>query len=79
MGVDVEDAMLPFQAAVDHFHERTRPADWDESPTKAYVVDTVFLPISTRPWPATWMLGTRELIQQIQSSEEAQRRSSARG
>jgi hypothetical protein len=26
---------------VDHFHERTRPADWYESLMKAYVIDTV--------------------------------------
>ncbi|KRE79822.1 ferritin-like fold-containing protein [Arthrobacter sp. Soil763] len=41
MGVDPEDAMLPFQPSVDHFHERTRPADWYESLMKAYVIDTV--------------------------------------
>ena len=33
--------MLPFQPSVDHFHERTRPADWFESLMKAYVIDTV--------------------------------------
>ena len=70
MGVDVEDAMLPFQAAVDHFHERTRPADWYESLMKAYVVDTVsadFYQAVARFVDA----GTRDVIQQIQSSEEA--------
>ena len=30
LGVDAEEAMLPFQPSVDHFHERTRPADWHE-------------------------------------------------
>ncbi|MFE4838010.1 ferritin-like fold-containing protein [Arthrobacter sp. NPDC056691] len=70
MGVDVEDAMLPFQLAVDHFHERTRPADWYESLMKAYVVDTVsadFYRAVARFVDA----GTRDIIQQIQSSEEA--------
>ncbi|WP_104136482.1 ferritin-like fold-containing protein [Arthrobacter sp. ZGTC131] len=70
MGVDVEDAMLPFQAAVDHFHERTRPADWYESLMKAYVVDTVsadFYHMVARYVDA----GTRDVIEQIQSSEEA--------
>ena len=41
MGLDAEAAMLPFQPSVDHFHERTRPADWYESLMKAYVIDTV--------------------------------------
>lgn len=70
MGVDVENAMLPFQSAVDHFHERTRPADWYESLMKAYVVDTV----SADFYSAVARFvdpGTRDLIQQIQSSEEA--------
>jgi len=70
MGVDVEDAMLPFQAAVDHFHERTRPADWYESLMKAYVVDTVsadFYHMVARYVDAE----TRDVIEQIQSSEEA--------
>lgn len=70
MGVDVEDAMLPFQAAVDHFHERTRPADWYESLMKAYVVDTVsadFYQMVARYVDAE----TRDVIEQIQSSEEA--------
>ena len=70
MGVDVEDAMLPFQAAVDHFHERTRPADWYESLMKAYVVDTVsadfYQAVARYVDP-----GTRELIQQIQASGDA--------
>ena len=70
MGVDVEDAMLPFQAAVDHFHERTRPADWYESLMKAYVVDMVsadfYQAVARYVDP-----GTRELIQKIQASEDA--------
>ncbi|MCX6500251.1 MAG: ferritin-like fold-containing protein [Arthrobacter sp.] len=41
LGLEPEDAMLPFQPPVDSFHERTRPADWYESLMKAYVIDTV--------------------------------------
>lgn len=39
LGVTIEDAMAPFQASVDAFHERTRPGDWYESLMKAYVID----------------------------------------
>lgn len=39
LGVTIEDAMSPFQASVDAFHERTKPGDWYESLMKAYVVD----------------------------------------
>lgn len=70
MGIDAEDAMLPFQASVDHFHERTRPADWYESLMKAYVVRTVsadfYRTVSKYVDP-----DTRELIQQIESSGDA--------
>jgi tRNA-(MS[2]IO[6]A)-hydroxylase MiaE-like protein len=70
MGLDPERAMLPFQPSVDSFHERTRPADWYESLMKAYVIDTVsadFYRAIARHVDA----GTRELIERIQSAEEA--------
>ena len=70
MGLDPEAAMLPFQPSVDHFHERTRPADWYESLMKAYVIDTVsadFYRAVSRYVDA----GTRELVEQIQADEEA--------
>lgn len=70
MGVDTEAAMLPFQPSVDHFHERTRPADWYESLMKAYVIDTVsadFYRAVARYVDA----GTRELIGQVQSADAA--------
>ena len=70
MGVDVEAAMLPFQPSVDHFHERTRPADWYESLMKAYVIDTVtadFYRAVSRGVDA----GTRALVEQIQADEGA--------
>lgn len=41
LGADVETAMKPFQASIDAFHNRTRPADWYESLMKAYVVGAV--------------------------------------
>ncbi|MFF1382611.1 ferritin-like fold-containing protein [Arthrobacter sp. NPDC058288] len=69
MGIDAEDAMLPFQAAVDYFHSRTRPADWYESLMKAYVIDTVsadFYRAISRYLDA----GTRDVIEQIQASDE---------
>jgi hypothetical protein len=67
MGIDAEEAMLPFQASIDHFHERTRPADWYESLMKAYVIDTVsadfYQEVSSYVEPEI-----RELIQQVQSA-----------
>jgi hypothetical protein len=69
MDIDAEDAMLPFQAAVDHFHERTRPADWYESLMKAYVIDTVAADFY-RAIGQYVDAGTRELIEQIQASDE---------
>ena len=66
MGQDVEAAMLPFQPSVDHFHERTRPADWYESLMKAYVIDTVsadFYRAISRYVDA----GTRALVERIQA------------
>lgn len=70
MGLDVEAAMLPFQPSVDHFHERTRPADWYESLMKAYVIDTVsadFYRAVSRDLDAA----TRALVEQVQADEEA--------
>ncbi len=41
LGVDPEAAMLPFVAALDAFHDFTRPADWLEGLVKAYVGDGI--------------------------------------
>ncbi len=41
MGIDPEAAMAPFVAAVDAFHERTRPSTWLEGLVKAYVGDGI--------------------------------------
>ena len=69
MDIDAEDAMLPFQAAVDYFHSRTRPADWYESLMKAYVIGTVSADFY-RAISQYVDAGTRELIEQIQDSGE---------
>ncbi|MBT2537341.1 ferritin-like fold-containing protein [Arthrobacter sp. ISL-69] len=68
MNIDAEDAMLPFQAAVDYFHSRTRPGDWFESLMKAYVIDTVSADFY-RAISQYVDAATRELIEQIQDSE----------
>ncbi|KQR82770.1 hypothetical protein ASF98_01860 [Arthrobacter sp. Leaf337] len=68
-GIDAEDAMLPFQPAVDYFHSRTRPADWYESLMKAYVIDTVSADFY-RAISQYVDAETRELIEQIQASDE---------
>ncbi|MBZ5734178.1 ferritin-like domain-containing protein [Nocardioides sp. TRM66260-LWL] len=39
LGADPYEAMRPFRAPVDSFHERTQPADWWEGLVKAYVGD----------------------------------------
>ncbi|WP_458111477.1 ferritin-like domain-containing protein [Arthrobacter sp. R1-13] len=69
LGVDAEEAMLPFQPAIDHFHDRTRPADWYESLMKAYVIDTVsadfYRAVSEYVEPES-----RQLIRQVQSAED---------
>lgn len=41
MGVSPDEAMEPFMAALDAFHERTAPADWLEGLVKAYVGDGI--------------------------------------
>ncbi|NJC23002.1 hypothetical protein BJ994_002078 [Arthrobacter pigmenti] len=69
LGVDVEEAMRPFQGSIDSFHERTRPADWYESLMKAYVIDAIsgdfYTALAGRLDEAT-----RELIGRIQSTTE---------
>jgi hypothetical protein len=41
LGVDPEQAMAPYIAALDTFHDLTAPADWLESLVKAYVGDGI--------------------------------------
>jgi hypothetical protein len=41
LGVEVEDAMHPYVAALGDYHEQTKPKDWLEALAKAYVGDGV--------------------------------------
>ena len=41
LGVDPEEAMRPFIAPLDAFHDSTRPSDWLEGLVKAYVGDGI--------------------------------------
>ncbi|WP_308167359.1 ferritin-like fold-containing protein [Catellatospora tritici] len=41
LGVDPQDAMAPFTAALRTYHDNTEPADWPEALTKAYVGDGI--------------------------------------
>lgn len=41
LGVDPADAMAPFRAALDEYHDQTQPNDWLEALTKAYVGDSI--------------------------------------
>lgn len=41
LGVDVEQAMGPFVAALEHYHDETGPKDWLEALAKAYVGDGI--------------------------------------
>jgi len=70
MGTDPEEAMLPFQRAFDHFHERTRPGDWFESVMKAYVIDTVSSDFY-RTIAGFLDPGTQRLVEQVASPDQA--------
>ena len=41
LGVDPEDAMTPFVAPLQAYHDQTEPGDWYEGLAKAYVGDSV--------------------------------------
>lgn len=70
MGLDPEDAMLPFQRSFDHFHERTKPGDWFESVMKAYVIDTVSSDFYRTV--ATFLdAGTQQFVQRVASADQA--------
>ncbi|MEV7604588.1 ferritin-like fold-containing protein [Paenarthrobacter sp. NPDC089322] len=70
MGIDPEDAMLPFQRSFDHFHERTKPGDWFESVMKAYVIDTVSSDFY-RTVAAFLDDGTQQFVQRVASADQA--------
>lgn len=64
MGVDVDEAMAPFVAAVDRFHDRTAPTTWGERLVKAYVGDGIandfYRELSAHTDP-----GVRDLVTQV--------------
>lgn len=41
LGVDPAAAMVPFQGALDAYHDKTQPKDWLEALTKAYFGDSI--------------------------------------
>ncbi len=70
LGITIEDAMAPFQASIDAFHERTRPGDWYESLMKAYVIDA-FSGDFYRSLADSFDPRTRELISAIDTGDGA--------
>jgi hypothetical protein len=70
LGTSIEDAMSPFQASVDAFHERTKPGDWYESLMKAYVIDA-FSGDFYRALADSLDPRTRALISRIDSGDGA--------
>ncbi|MCU1633503.1 MAG: hypothetical protein JWM61_2155 [Micrococcaceae bacterium] len=70
LGTTIEDAMAPFQASIDAFHERTRPGDWYESLMKAYVIDA-FSGDFYRALADSLDPRTRDLISAIDSGDGA--------
>ena len=76
MGVDPEEAMAPFIAPIDGFHDRTRPTGWLEGLVKAYVGDGIatdfYREISAYVDPATQAL-VRSVLQDVGQAEFAVR------
>jgi hypothetical protein len=64
MDAHPEDAMQPFVAAVDAFHERTAPSDWLEGLVKAYVGDGIATDFY-REIAAYVDVSTRDLVNQV--------------
>jgi len=64
IGADPEQAMQPFVAAVDAFHDRTAPSDWLEGLVKAYVGDGIATDFY-REIAAYVDAPTRELVNQV--------------
>jgi tRNA-(MS[2]IO[6]A)-hydroxylase (MiaE)-like len=67
VGAHPEQAMQPFVAAVDAFHERTHPSDWLEGLVKAYVGDGIATDFY-REISAYVDAETRELVHQVLDS-----------
>jgi hypothetical protein len=61
LGVDPFEAMAPFAAAIEDFHEHTAPSDWLEGLVKAYVGDGLARDFY-REIAALLDVGTRDLV-----------------
>jgi hypothetical protein len=76
MGVDPDEAMAPFIAPIDGFHDRTRPTGWLEGLVKAYVGDGIatdfYREISAYVDPSTQEL-VRAVLQDVGQAEFAVR------
>ncbi|WP_336923993.1 ferritin-like fold-containing protein [Aquipuribacter sp. SD81] len=68
LGGDPQDAMAPFVAPVDAFHDRTAPNDWLEGLVKAYVGDGIAMDFY-REVAAFVDTGTRDLVEQVLADE----------
>ncbi|MGN6635293.1 MAG: ferritin-like fold-containing protein [Oryzihumus sp.] len=76
MGTDPEQAMAPFIAPIDGFHDRTKPGSWLESLVKAYVGDGIatdfYREISAYVDPSTQEL-VRSVLQDVGQADFAVR------
>jgi len=79
MGADPEQAMAPFIAPIDEFHNRTRPTGWLEGLVKAYVGDGIatdfYREISAYvdPWTQTLVRSVLEDVGQAKFAVKAVR------
>lgn len=64
LGAEPQEAMAPFVAPVDAFHDRTAPNDWLEGLVKAYVGDGIATDFY-REVAAFVDPGTRELVERV--------------
>jgi hypothetical protein len=76
MGEDPEQAMAPFIAPIDAFHDRTKPGSWLEGLVKAYVGDGIatdfYREVSAYVDPSTQEL-VRSVLQDVGQADFAVR------
>jgi predicted Zn-dependent protease len=65
LGVDPEEAMAPFVAALDDWHVQTQPRDWLEALVKAYVGTGIALDFYREAARHVEDAGTRELVDEV--------------
>jgi hypothetical protein len=74
MGADPDEAMAPFIAPIDGFHDRTKPSGWLEGLVKAYVGDGIatdfYREISAYVDPSTQTL-VRSVLEDVGQAEFA--------